>query len=85
MSKVKVKLEMCKCTKCGNDMPLLRKVRYGYKSCVNCSTVQPVGGVQIANHKTGNEIQILPMELANKINDLASRPGYGVMSGMKHN
>ena len=82
---MKAKLEMCKCTKCGNDMPVLRKVKYGYKSCVNCSTVQPVGGVQIANHKTGNEIQILPMELANKLNDLASRAGYGVMNGMKHN
>jgi len=80
---MKVKLEMCKCTKCGNDMPLLRKVKYGYKSCVNCSTVQPVGGVQIANHKTGNEIQIMPMEQANRLNDLAARPGYGVMQGMK--
>ena len=80
-----VKLEMISCIKCGNDMPLLRKVKYGYKSCVNCSTVQPVGGVQIANHKTGNEIQIMPMELANKMNDLASRQGYGVMTGMKSN
>jgi len=81
---MKVKLEMCKCIKCGNDMPLLRKIKYGYKSCINCSTVQPVGGVQIANHKTGNEIQIMPMELANRMNTLASRQGYGVCSGMKH-
>lgn len=80
-----VKLEMISCIKCGNDMPLLRKIKYGYKSCVNCSTVKPVGGVQIANHKTGNEIQIMPMELANKMNDLASRQGYGVMTGMKSN
>lgn len=82
---MKVKLEMCKCIKCGNDMPLLRKIKFGYKNCINCSTVQQVGGVQIANHKTGNEIQIMPMELANKMNMLASRQGYGVCSGMKHN
>lgn len=66
-------------------MPLLRLEKYGYKRCVNCSLVQRVGGVQIANHKTGNEVQILPMEIANNINRLASRSGYGVMSGMKHN
>jgi hypothetical protein len=52
---------------------------------VNCSTTQKLGGVQIANHKTGNEIQILPMEVANNINRLAARSGYGVCKGMKHN
>ena len=36
MSKVKVKLEMTTCVKCGGDMPVLRKVKYGYNSCVNC-------------------------------------------------
>ena len=82
---MKAKLEMCKCIKCGNDMPLLRKVKYGYKSCVNCSTVQQVGGVQIANHKTGNEIQVVPMEDAIRLNNLAARQGYGVCKGMKHN
>ena len=79
---MKAKLEMCKCIKCGNDMPLLRKVKYGYKSCVNCSTVQPVGGVQIANHKTGNEIQILPGDLAEKINVYAQRNSYGILNAM---
>lgn len=78
-------LEMTSCIKCGNDMPLLRFTKYGYRNCVNCSTTERVGGVQIANHKTGNEIQILPMEVANNINRLAARSGYGVMKGMKHN
>jgi hypothetical protein len=44
-----------------------------------------MGGVAIANHKTGNEIQIVPMEVANNLNRLAARKGYGVCSGMKHN
>jgi hypothetical protein len=83
--KVKVKLEMMPCIKCGNDMPALRFTKYGYKHCVNCSSVERVGGVQIANHKTGNEIQVLPMEVANNLNRLAQRSGYGVMKGMKHN
>ena len=85
MSKIKVKLEMTECIKCGGKMPLLRLVKYGYKSCVNCSTVQKVGGVKIANHKTGNEIQVVPMEDAIRLNNLAARQGYGVCKGMKHN
>lgn len=77
------KLEMTSCIKCGNDMPLLRFTKYGYRSCVNCSTTQRVGGVAIANHKTGNEIQILPMEDAVRLNNLAARQGYGVSRGVK--
>ena len=79
------KLEMTSCTKCGNDMPLLRYTKYGYKKCVNCSTEQRVGGVAIANHKTGNEIQIMPAEDAARLYRLSQRSGYGVCKGMKHN
>lgn len=85
MSKIKVKLEMTKCIKCNEDMPLLRVVKYGYKNCVNCSTISKVGGVAIANHKTGNEIQIMPAEDADRLYRLSQRSGYGVMKGMKHN
>jgi hypothetical protein len=83
--KVKQKLEMINCTICGNDMPLLRREKYGYKCCVNCSTVERVGGAPITNHKTGNTIQILPKEIADNIVRLAQRQGYGVCRGMKHN
>jgi hypothetical protein len=44
-----------------------------------------VGGVAIANHKTGNEIQIMPMEDAARLYRLSQRSGYGVCKGMKHN
>jgi len=66
-------------------MPELRFTKYGYRSCVSCSTTQKVGGVPITNHKTGNSIQVVPMEVANRINRLAARQGYGVCKGMKHN
>jgi hypothetical protein len=78
-------MEMIKCSRCSQDFPELRLLRYGLSYCVRCSTTQRVGGVTIANHKTGNEIQIVPLEIANNINRLASRKGYGVCSGMKHN
>jgi len=83
MKGVKVKLEMTQCFKCGGKMPLLRVVKYGYKSCVNCSTEQKVGGVAIANHKTGNEIQIMPKEDADRLYILSQRQGYGVSKGIK--
>ena len=67
MKGVKVKLEMTQCVKCGGKMPVLRVVKYGYRSCVDCSSVQKVGGVAIANHKTGNEIQIMPKEDADQM------------------
>jgi hypothetical protein len=76
-------MEQTKCVKCGNDMPLLRLIKYGYHSCVQCSTTPRVGCAPITNHKTGNAIQIVPMELANRINKAAQRQGYGVCKGMK--
>lgn len=75
--------EKTNCVKCGNSMPLLRLTKYGYKHCVNCSSVERVGGVPITNHKTGNTIQIVPIDVANKLNRLAQRQGYGVCKGMK--
>ena len=38
-------LKMIPCPKCGNDFPELRKTKYGYNFCVNCSDVEPVVGV----------------------------------------
>ena len=73
---------MAYCTRCGCQMPDLRLTKYGYKTCVNCSDVQKVGGVAITNHKTGNTIQVLPMEVAQRLNRLAARDGYGVCRGM---
>ena len=82
---MKIKLEMMGCNKCGGDMPVLRFAKYGYKSCVNCSSVQRLGGVPITNHKTGNTIQIVPKDVAENLIRLSQRQGYGVCKGMKHN
>jgi len=70
--------------KCKNIIPDGR-VELGYKTCVNCSTAEPYGCVGISNHKTGNTIQIMPKAMADNINRLSARKGYGVMAGMKHN
>lgn len=76
-------MEQIQCVRCGNSMPLLRLSKYGYNFCVGCSNTAKVGCAPITNHKTGNTIQIVPMELANRITRAAQRQGYGVCKGMK--
>ena len=73
---------MPQCPKCLGPMPQGR-LDLGYKVCVNCSTTQSYSCIAITNHKTGNTIQIVSKEVADKVNKLASRKGYGVMTGMK--
>ena len=73
---------MGQCIKCLKSVPDGR-IALGYKTCINCSTAKPYSCIAITNHKTGNTIQIVSKEVADKVNKLASRKGYGVMSGMK--
>ena len=40
-----IKLKQIPCPKCTNLFPELRKTKYGYNVCVECSTVQPKTGV----------------------------------------
>jgi len=47
-----------RCTKCNTIIPAGR-VNLGYKTCVNCSTVEQYGCAPITYHKTGNSIQIM--------------------------
>jgi hypothetical protein len=74
-------MEKVKCKTCSSDMPQAR-FNLGYKNCTKCSNVQPYGCVHITNHKTGNEIQILPAELAEVANRYAERTSYGVLKTM---
>ena len=76
-------MEQTRCVRCGQDMPLLRLTKCGYSYCLECSNTERVGCAPITNHKTGNTIQILPRELADRIVRSAQRQGYGVCKGMK--
>ena len=76
-------MELINCVRCGGEMPLLRLSKYGYNHCVNCSTTAKVGCAPITNHKTGNTIQIVPMQLAERLTKASQRQGYGVCKGMK--
>ena len=66
------------CKSCKTTIPQGR-VDLGYTECVDCSTVEAVGCVDICYHKTGNTIQILPKAQAQRIRKLTERRGYGTM------
>lgn len=75
--------ENIQCAQCYNPMPALRFTKYGYRSCVNCSTVKRVASIPVTNHKTGNSIQIVSAEVAAEVSRLSARTGYGVSKGIK--
>ena len=72
------------CIKCKENIDTRRlKALPKTKVCVNCSTAEAVSCVDVIYHKTGNTIQIMDKECADKINKLAKRSGFGIMAGMK--
>jgi len=62
--------KMIQCVVCHEPMPELRLTKYGYKSCVNCSTVGAYKAVSTTNgtgDHTWNDIQIMTAEQAEAI------------------
>lgn len=45
--KIPLKMKMIPCIKCKEDMPELRLTQYGYKVCVNCSSVSTKRGIPV--------------------------------------
>ena len=64
--------------KCTHHIPKAR-LALGYTTCVQCSTEQKLGCIDTINHKTGNSIQVLSREDAERIAKLTRRKGYGTM------
>lgn len=68
------------CSGCGCVIPQARlEALPKIDTCVNCSTAQPVGAIDIIYHKTGNTIQVVDREVANRVNRSARRSGFGAM------
>jgi hypothetical protein len=58
-------LEMIPCIKCKQDMPKLRLEKYGYRSCVNCSTTGAYRAITTTHGEgdhTWNDIQLMTPE-----------------------
>mgnify|MGYP000291617118 CR=1 FL=1 len=45
--KTPIKMKMIPCIKCDTEMPELRLTKFGYKVCVNCSTVGTKRGIPV--------------------------------------
>ena len=67
--------------KCNHNIPQAR-LDLGYTECVDCSTVQKFGCIDTINHKTGNSIQVMSREDADKANKLTKRAGFGILRSM---
>ena len=70
-----MQLEMITCTKCNSPMPKLRKEKYGYSFCVNCSTEKPLMA-RTVTFGTGDDIwtdtEIITQDQAQRILELES-------------
>ncbi len=68
-----MQLEMITCTKCNSPMPKLRKEKYGYSFCVNCSTEKPLMA-RTVTFGTGDDIwtdtEIITQDQAQRILEL---------------
>jgi hypothetical protein len=68
--------------KCNQEIPTGR-ANLGYRTCVECSTEQALGCVDIIYHKTGNTIQQCTQEQAEAIRRVSRRSGFGASAGMR--
>lgn len=66
------------CKKCGKAIPE-KRAYLGYLECVNCSTVESYGFVNIINHKTGNTVQVMSKDQAAAINKIGDRKRFGTI------
>lgn len=68
-----MEIEKIDCTSCGNLMPALRKEKYGYSFCVECSNVSPkVGRVIVIGEgdHTATELEIVDQDTAQRLYEL---------------
>ena len=62
--------------RCGAPVHPVR-IKYGYKTCVQCSSIERVACAPLTNHKTGNTIQIVSQAQSAALIKAGSRKGYG--------
>jgi len=67
--------------KCNHNIPQAR-LDLGYKVCVDCSTEEKLGCIDTINHKTGNTVQVMSREDADKASKLTKRAGFGILRSM---
>ena len=79
-------MKMIKCIKCKEDMPELRLTKFGYKVCVNCSTMGAYKAVSTVNgtgDHTWNDIQIMTADQAEKLSKQKKSKGFDSYSSIE--
>ena len=69
------------CIKCKTAIPA-KRAELGYTECIECSSVEKLGCVDIVYHKTGNTIEILPKEQAEIMSKLSKRSSFGTLKSI---
>ena len=62
-------LKMIPCASCGAPMPELRKIKFGYNVCINCSSEKPKRAIMTtggSGDHTWNDIQIVSADDAER-------------------
>lgn len=73
--------------KCGAEIPQ-KRVEFLQKNnkrvcCIDCTTEQRVASYPVINHKTGNTIEIVDQETADRLAVIMNRKGGIVSQGMR--
>ena len=58
-------MKMIECIKCRGNMPKLRKIKFGYNYCIECSTEKPKKAISVtggSGDHTYNTIQVVTSE-----------------------
>ena len=69
-------LEMIECPKCGDGFPKLRRDKYGYNFCINCSNESPKRGVPVmkgSGDHTWVELDIMSQEQYEELEELKKK------------
>jgi hypothetical protein len=68
------------CKNCDNVLPR-KRVELGFRHCVDCSTIETYGTIDIVYHKTGNTVEHVDKATADKVNKMSRRSGFGSSLG----
>ena len=68
------------CKSCSKEIPT-KRVELGFNQCVDCSTTETYGTIDIVYHKTGNTVEHVDKKTAAHVNKISRRAGFGSSLG----
>ena len=81
-----MELEMIECPKCGDDFPKLRKDKYGYNFCINCSTESPKRGIPVmrgTGDHTWVDLEVMTQEQFERYEEMENKTKSEIIPNRK--